>query len=50
MINDDYDTENTNEIEIKLKVNKSEYSRILNIIKKILQAKEMLINLILIIL
>ena len=34
LINDDYDTENTNEIEIKLKVDKVEYSRILNIIKK----------------
>ena len=34
LINDDYDTENTNEIEIKLKVAKDEYSRILNIIKK----------------
>ena len=34
LINDDYDTENTNEIEIKLKVDKDEYSRILNIIKK----------------
>ena len=33
LINDDYDTENTNEIEIKLKVDKDEYSRILNIIK-----------------
>lgn len=34
LINDDYDTENTNEIEIKLKVDKDEYSRMLNIIKK----------------
>lgn len=34
LIYDDYDTENTNEIEIKLKVDKDEYSRILNIIKK----------------
>ena len=34
LINDDYDTENTSEIEIKLKVDKDEYSRILNIIKK----------------
>lgn len=34
LINDDYDTENTNEIEIKLKVDKDEYFRILNIIKK----------------
>ena len=34
LINDDYDTENTNEIEIKLKVDKEEYTRILNIIKK----------------
>ena len=34
LINDDYDIENTNEIEIKLKVAKDEYSRILNIIKK----------------
>lgn len=33
LINDDFDTENTNEIEIKLKVNEEEYSRILNIIK-----------------
>lgn len=34
LINDDYDTENTNEIEIKLKVDNEEYFRILNIIKK----------------
>lgn len=34
LINDDYDSGNTNEIEIKLKVAKDEYSRILNIIKK----------------
>ena len=34
LINDDYDTENTNEIEIKLKVDKDEYSRVLNIIEK----------------
>ena len=34
LISDDYDTENTNEIEIKLKVNKEEYTRILDIIKK----------------
>ena len=34
LINDDYDTENTNEIEIKLKVDKEEYTRILDIIKK----------------
>lgn len=40
LINDDYDTENTNEIEIKLKVDKDEYSRILNIIKKHSIAKE----------
>ena len=33
LINDDYDTENTNEIEIKLKVDEEEYYRILNIIK-----------------
>ena len=33
LINDEIDTENTNEIEIKLKVNEEEYSRILNIIK-----------------
>ena len=33
LINDDYDPENTNEIEIKLKVDKDEYFRILNIIK-----------------
>lgn len=34
LINDDYDTENINEIEIKLKVDEKEYIRILNIIKK----------------
>lgn len=34
LINDDYDTENINEIEIKLKVDEKEYNRILNIIKK----------------
>lgn len=34
LINDDYDTKNTNEIEIKLKVDKEEYTRILDIIKK----------------
>jgi len=34
LINDDYDTENTNEIEIKLNVDKEEYTRILDIIKK----------------
>lgn len=34
LINDDYDVDNTNEIEIKLKVDEKEYSRILNIIKK----------------
>lgn len=33
LINDELDTENTNEIEIKLKINEEEYSRILNIIK-----------------
>lgn len=34
LINDDYDTDNINEIEIKLKVDKEEYNRILNTIKK----------------
>ena len=34
LINDDYDTDNINEIEIKLKVNDKEYNRILNIINK----------------
>lgn len=34
LINDDYDTNNTNEIEIKLKVDKVEYTRILNEVKK----------------
>lgn len=34
LINDDYDTDNINEIEIKLKVDKNEYDRILNAIKK----------------
>jgi len=34
LINDDYNTDNINEIEIKLKVDEKEYSRILNIIKK----------------
>jgi len=34
LINDDYDTNNINEIEIKLKVDDKEYNRILNIIKK----------------
>lgn len=33
LINDDYDTENTNELEIKLKVNNDEYFRIMDIIK-----------------
>jgi len=33
LINDDYDTDNISEIEIKLKVDKDEYNRILNIIK-----------------
>ena len=33
LINDDYNDENINEIEIKLKVDKNEYFRILNIIK-----------------
>lgn len=33
LINDDYDTDNINEIEIKLKVNNEEYNRILNLIK-----------------
>ena len=34
LINDDYDTDNTGEIEIKLKVDDKEYNRILNIIRK----------------
>ena len=34
LINDDYDLDNTNEIEIKLKVDNNEYTRILNLIKK----------------
>lgn len=34
LINDDYNTDNINEIEIKLKVDEKEYNRILNIIKK----------------
>ena len=34
LISDDYDTDNINEIEIKLNVNEKEYNRILNIIKK----------------
>ena len=34
LINDDYDTDNINEIEIKLKVDNKEYNRILNIVKK----------------
>lgn len=34
LINDDYDTDSINEIEIKLKVNTEEYTRILNEIKK----------------
>lgn len=34
LINDDYNTDNINEIEVKLKVNDKEYNRILNIIKK----------------
>ena len=33
LINDDYDTDNINEIEIKLKVDVKEYNRILNITK-----------------
>ena len=33
LINDDYDTDNINEIEIKLKVAEKEYNRILNLIK-----------------
>ena len=33
LINDDYDTDNINEIEIKLKVDDKEYNRILNLIK-----------------
>ena len=34
LISDDYDTDNINEIEIKLNVNDKEYNRILNIIRK----------------
>lgn len=34
LINDDYDTDNIEEIEIKLKVSNNEYNRILNLIKK----------------
>lgn len=34
LINDDYDTDNINEIEIKLKVDDKEYNRVLNIIEK----------------
>ena len=34
LISDDYDTDNINEIEIKLNVNEKEYNRILNIIRK----------------
>jgi len=34
LINDDYDTDNIDEIEIKLSVDTKEYNRILNIIKK----------------
>lgn len=34
LINDDYNTDNINEVEVKLKVNDEEYNRILNIIKK----------------
>lgn len=34
LINDDYDTDNIDEIEIKLSVDNKEYNRILNIIKK----------------
>ena len=34
LINDDYDTDKIDEIEIKLKVDKNEYTRILNVIKK----------------
>lgn len=34
LINDDYDTDNINEIEIKLKVDDNEYTRILNLIKR----------------
>lgn len=33
LINDDYDTDNINEIEIKLKVNEKEYNRILKLIE-----------------
>ena len=40
LINDELDTENTNEIEIKLKVNEEEYSRILNIILNTLGSKQ----------
>ena len=34
LINDDYDTDNVDEIEIKIKVDSNEYFRILNIIKR----------------
>jgi len=34
LINDDYDTDNIGEIEIKLKVNSSEYNRLLNLIER----------------
>ena len=34
LINDDYNTDNVNEIELKLKVNEKEYNRILNLIRK----------------
>jgi adenylate cyclase class IV len=34
LISDDYDTDNINEIEIKLNVNEKEYNRILNLIRK----------------
>ena len=34
LINDEYDPDNVNEIEIKLRVDKNEYNRILNLIKK----------------
>ena len=33
LINDDYDTDNINEIEVKLKIDVKEYNRILNLIK-----------------
>ena len=35
LINNDYNTDNINEIEIKLKVDEKEYNRILNLIKNV---------------